>query len=126
MPQGKTPDDVWPSLFVTRVEWEEAERMRHSQKAVDLSQQCQDRETLNEVRADVKTLVAWMNQQKGVEESRAQTIKDFKAVKEWVDGMKKTAMNTGKIAAYMVGLATFWKFVVVPIIFHGPKGGIAP
>lgn len=123
---GATPEEVWPTMFVTRAEWEEAERMRHGQRAVDLAQQCQDREIMNEVRADQKEVLAWINQQKGAEEARAQTIKEFKAVKEWVDGMKKTAMNLGKFAAYMVGLATFWKFVVVPLIFHGPKGGMTP
>lgn len=110
------------SRYITRSEWE-AEKSKHKlQRQADIVQQCADREVLNEIKQDVKEIVKWKNQTIGAAKAQEKTIQEFAAVKDWVDGMKRTAVNVGKVAAYVVGIATFWKLVVEPIFFK-IKGG---
>lgn len=111
-----TPEEHWPTVFVTRDEWEESKQKHDSQRKADLFAQCQDRETLNEIKADVKTLVEWMNQEKGAAEGRKKTLKEFDSVRQWVDGVRRTAINIGAVAAVLVAIATFFKLVVIPLI----------
>lgn len=111
--------------FVTRDEFLKAESKRLQQRAADVTLDSENRETLNEVKVDVKSLLAWMNQQTAVDVDRAKTIKEFKALQAWINGIRGTAMlGGGLFIALLVALGTMAKiFIFNPIWQHITNGG---
>jgi hypothetical protein len=106
--------------YVTRNEWLKAESKRLQQRAADIAINSEHRETLNEVKADVKKILAWMNGQIAIDGDRTKTIKEFKALQAWINSIRGTAILGGGIfIALLVALGTMAKiFIFNPIWQH--------
>ncbi len=124
-PNGSTPEEVWPTMFVTRAEWEKAEIQRQARAAAMQQLECDRLELLHEIKADVKIILAWKNQTEAQEKARAKALKEFERVQKFVDGFKTTAAWSGSIIiGLLAALGTVAKFFIFdPIWQHIQKGG---
>lgn len=124
-PNGSTPEEVWPTMFVSRAEWEKSEIQRQAREVARQQLECDRLEVLHEIKADVKILLAWKIQTEAQEKSRSKALKEFERVQKFVDGLKTTAAWSGSLLlALLAALGTLAKFFIFdPIWQHIQKGG---
>jgi hypothetical protein len=112
------------SRYVTRAEWDTAERMRREQLGAAYARESDRMELLREIRADQKEILKWMNEQKAAEKEIQKTIEQFTAFKNWLSGVKTWSLRIGGIITMLlIALATLAKvFIFDPIWRHVMPG----